>query len=219
VNLPLGGTVGGALATSHNSIHRLGRGAVRDAVLRLDVVGADARGYRCGGDTVKNVSGFDLCRMHVGAYGTLGVIVTVLLRTYPLPRCSRWTMTSHAVATTLVPRQWGVTSALSNGTDAYVHLEGHPRDLDAVQERWSMVEVEAIPTLGEFRWSVNPATLDAALAPNIFGEIGVGVVHHHSPQPRRLIDAVTRALNGRIRDQFDPERRLNPHLDVLEVVR
>lgn len=219
VNLPSGGTVGGTLATSRNSIHRLGRGALRDAVLRLDVVGSDGRAYRCGGDTVKNVSGFDLCRLHVGAFGTLGVIVTVLLRTFPLPRSSRWMTTSHSTGATIVSAQWGVTSVLSNGRDAYVHCEGHPRDIDEVMKKWKMNEVDGAPSLGTFRRSVSPQKIEKWLSTSVFGELGVGIVHEHSVPPMPSIDPAVRMLNNRVRDQFDPDRVLNQHIDVLEVLR
>src|SRR4051812_7469403 len=74
-----GGTVGGAIAVGHNDLHVLGRGRVRDAVLQLRYVSADGRLITGGGTTVKNVSGFDLPRLMVGALGTLGVLAEAVL--------------------------------------------------------------------------------------------------------------------------------------------
>src|SRR4051794_30297035 len=90
VALPPGGTVGGALAVGQSSIRRLGYGPVRDMLLQARVVTADGAVAKAGGPTVKNVSGFDLCRLLVGSHGTLAFIGDVILRTRPRPEISRW---------------------------------------------------------------------------------------------------------------------------------
>jgi FAD/FMN-containing dehydrogenase len=59
---PDGGTIGGALAVGHSGIRRLGWGPVRDTVLQVRYVSAAGEVVKAGGPTVKNVSGFDLCR-------------------------------------------------------------------------------------------------------------------------------------------------------------
>ncbi len=51
---------------------------------------AEGAVVKAGGPTVKNVSGFDLCRLLVGSLGTLGLIAEVVLRTRPLPAAERW---------------------------------------------------------------------------------------------------------------------------------
>ena len=53
-------------------------------------VSAEGTVVKAGGPTVKNVSGFDLCRLLVGSLGTLGLIAEVVLRTRPLPAAERW---------------------------------------------------------------------------------------------------------------------------------
>src|SRR5206468_8580471 len=80
-----GGTVGGVLAVGRSGVRRLGYGPVRDALLEARFVSAEGRLVKAGGPTVKNVSGFDLCRLLVGSLGTLGLIGEVVLRTRPLP--------------------------------------------------------------------------------------------------------------------------------------
>ena len=70
---PAGGTVGGALAVGRSGIRRLGDGSVRDVLLQARYVGADGEVVKAGGPTVKNVSGFDVCRLLVGSRGTLGL--------------------------------------------------------------------------------------------------------------------------------------------------
>ena len=90
IALPLTGTVGGALAVGHSSHRRLGDGPVRDVLLQTHYVSAAGTIVKAGGPTVKNVSGFDLCRLLVGSRGTLGFFGDVILRTRPLPMMSQW---------------------------------------------------------------------------------------------------------------------------------
>jgi len=83
VVLPAGGTVGGALAVGRSDHRRLGYGPVRDTLLQARYVSAAGEVVKAGGPTVKNVSGFDLCRLLVGSQGTLGFIGEVIVRTRP----------------------------------------------------------------------------------------------------------------------------------------
>jgi len=90
VALPAGGTVGGALASGASDVRRLGYGPVRDTLLQARYVSAAGEVVKAGGPTVKNVSGFDLCRLLVGSRGTLGFFGEVILRTRPLAQRSQW---------------------------------------------------------------------------------------------------------------------------------
>jgi glycolate oxidase FAD binding subunit len=85
-----GSTVGGVLATASSGRARLRSGAVRDSVLEIVVATGDGRLVTAGGRTVKGVSGFDIPRLMVGALGTLGVIVQVTMKLWPLPEARGW---------------------------------------------------------------------------------------------------------------------------------
>ncbi|HVJ81115.1 MAG TPA: FAD-binding oxidoreductase [Planctomycetia bacterium] len=78
-------TLGGALATNASGPRRLGFGTARDMVLGLDVVDATGQRVHGGGRVVKNVAGYDMPKLHIGALGTLGIIVEVSLKLRPLP--------------------------------------------------------------------------------------------------------------------------------------
>ncbi len=78
-------TIGGLVATNRTGGLRYGFGTPRDLVLGMDVVDGKLRSYRAGGRVVKNVAGFDLCRLFTGSRGTLAVITEVTLRTHPIP--------------------------------------------------------------------------------------------------------------------------------------
>lgn len=78
-------TVGAMVATASPSPLAFGDYTVRDLVLGLEVVTGTGDITRTGGRVVKNVAGFDLVRLHTGAYGTLGVITEVSLRLHARP--------------------------------------------------------------------------------------------------------------------------------------
>jgi glycolate oxidase FAD binding subunit len=85
-----GSTVGGVLATGLAGPLRASHGGVRDLVLGVGVVLADGRRTVAGGRVVKNVAGYDLSKLHTGAYGTLGVITDAWLRLHPAPERAAW---------------------------------------------------------------------------------------------------------------------------------
>jgi len=78
-------TVGGVLATNAFGPRRHLYGAARDLLIGVTVVTADGAVVRGGGKVVKNVAGYDLPKLFVGSYGTLGVIVEATVKLRPLP--------------------------------------------------------------------------------------------------------------------------------------
>ncbi len=78
-------TVGGTLASGVDSPLRQFYGAARDFVLGMEFVTGDGALVKTGGRVVKNVAGYDLHKLMIGALGTLGVITKINFRTFPLP--------------------------------------------------------------------------------------------------------------------------------------
>jgi glycolate oxidase FAD binding subunit len=78
-------TVGGLIAADRNGPLRLAYGKVRDFLIGLRVVMADGTIVRGGGKVVKNVAGYDLPKLFVGSFGTLGVIVEATFKVRPKP--------------------------------------------------------------------------------------------------------------------------------------
>ncbi|HSP56031.1 MAG TPA: FAD-binding oxidoreductase, partial [Dehalococcoidia bacterium] len=76
-------SIGGLLAS--NRIPTYHYGSSRDYTLGMRVVTTDGRVTRAGGRVVKNVAGYDLCKLYIGSRGTLGVIVEATLKTVPKP--------------------------------------------------------------------------------------------------------------------------------------
>jgi len=85
---PRGGakaSLGGILATNSAGPLRLRYGAPRDMVLGLKIATTEGKIIKTGGRVVKNVAGYDLGKLLVGSYGSLGVIVEASLKLFPLP--------------------------------------------------------------------------------------------------------------------------------------
>lgn len=78
-------TVGGVLATNDSGAWRLKYGSARDLVIGMTVVLADGTVAKSGGKVVKNVAGYDLHKLMIGAFGTLAVITEVTFRLHPVP--------------------------------------------------------------------------------------------------------------------------------------
>lgn len=226
VNLPFGsaeaGTVGGALAVGEGDVFRLGRGSIRDVLLQAHFVRSSGEIVKAGGPTVKNVSGFDVCRLMVGSCGRLGFLGEVILRTRPRPMHTRWLRTEVGEWQTVAAvfeRLWKPTSLLWSGRELHMCLEGHPQDVDESVEdvgrvlRRSVEEIE-MPSLLEYpyRWIRSPAEIEAVVSSSpgeCCAEIGVGIVHHSRPDPQGESDPGVFAIEGRLLSAFDPHDRMN----------
>ena len=78
-------TLGGVIATNWNGPRRYGQGTVRDYVIGISAVDGRGKPFKGGGRVVKNVAGYDFCKLLTGSLGTLGVITQVTLRLKPIP--------------------------------------------------------------------------------------------------------------------------------------
>lgn len=81
-------TVGGVVATNFNGPRRYGLGTVRDYVIGINAVDGRGLPFKGGGRVVKNVAGYDFCKLLTGSLGTLGVITQVTFKLKPLPEQS-----------------------------------------------------------------------------------------------------------------------------------
>ena len=83
--LPDRATVGGTLALGTSGPSRWHGWGIRDVVIGMKVASPQGELTSSGGQVVKNVSGYDMSRMHIGGLGTLGVIAEISLKLTPLP--------------------------------------------------------------------------------------------------------------------------------------
>jgi FAD/FMN-containing dehydrogenase len=206
-------TVGGVLAVGRSGIRRLGWGPVRDAVLEVRYVTAEGAVAVAGGPTVKNVSGYDLCRLLVGSLGTLGLLAEVVLRTRPVPPVERWHRIDGADPRELRARLVAPTTLLWDGASTWVLLGGHGADVEAQARASGLDATDGPPPLPPHRWSLPPAGLAGLVGDGLgrfVAEVGVGIVHREVPQAPRRLEPVVEALHRSVKDALDPYGRLAP---------
>jgi glycolate oxidase FAD binding subunit len=192
-------TVGGTLACGLSGYRRLRYGPLRDRVLEVRFANAEGQLVRGGGPTVKNVTGYDMPRLLVGSFGTLGVLTRVILRCQPQPVAARWG-TSDEAPDAVRRRCFRPSAVLWDGTTTSVLLEGHPEDVARQSERARIERLDVPPELPDGphrgRVSVAPARLadvGRALAGldgvRWMAESGVGTVHVACDDERGLAGA------------------------------
>jgi glycolate oxidase FAD binding subunit len=180
-------TVGGTLATGLSGARRLRYGPLRDRVLEVRFATAAGDLVRGGGPTVKNVTGYDMPRLLVGSFGTIGVLTRVILRCQPRPVHVQWTQTDQdpedARRACFRP-----STVAWDGRSTWVLLEGHSGDVSNEARRGGLEQCDGPPAWPEGphrgRASVAPAhvqslgrALGALDGVRWLAEAGVGTVH------------------------------------------
>ena len=175
---------------------------------------------------MKNVTGFDLCRLLVGSLGTLGLLAEVVLRCHPVPGLPPWFVAGEgADPFDLHRRLFRPSSILWDGRAVWVLLEGHPADVaDQAAQVLGAAFAEApgppeVPAGG--RRSLPPGRLPGLPRERVAGRDRRGDGAHRrrrdrAPRRRRGRRAWRRApprrcaLQAALKARFDPTGRLNP---------
>src|SRR5204862_4543749 len=108
--VPQRATAGGTVAAAASGPLRATYGTPRDSLLGASAVGADGQLVSAGGTVVKNVAGYDLCKLYTGSLGTLGILSRLTFKVLPKPRVwvySGVAMRDAASAEALVARVQG----------------------------------------------------------------------------------------------------------------
>jgi glycolate oxidase FAD binding subunit len=79
------GSLGGTLAANLSGPRRIKSGAARDHFLGFTAVSGRAETFKSGGRVVKNVTGYDLCKVLAGSFGTLAAMTEVTIKVLPRP--------------------------------------------------------------------------------------------------------------------------------------
>lgn len=208
--MPASGTVGGALAVGHSDIRRLGDGPIRDVLLQARYVSFTGEVVKAGGPTVKNVSGFDLCRLLVGSRGTLGFLGDVIVRTRPIAVHSEWFRAAAHDPFEAFRRLYRPVSVLWDGKSVWALLEGHAADIAEQAASAALQPCEGPPALPAGSRRVVPPDDVATLTGTFVAEVGVGVVHHADTWTPPEGDPRAAQLERALKHEFDPTGRLNP---------
>jgi glycolate oxidase FAD binding subunit len=152
-------TVGGILATNDSGSLRHRYGSLRDLVIGMTLVLADGTIARSGGKVVKNVAGYDLCKLVTGSLGTLAVITEATFRLHPLPQHAQTFTVSAPQARQLAPLMASIrashllTQALqlrgnTNGFHLDIQLNAHPeaRQNEILQKVTEAADLKLQPT-------------------------------------------------------------------------
>ncbi|HLJ78703.1 MAG TPA: FAD-binding oxidoreductase [Acidobacteriaceae bacterium] len=140
-------TVGGVIATNDSGALRFRYGGLRDLVIGMTMVLADGTIARSGGKVVKNVAGYDLHKLMIGAFGTLAVVTEVTFRLHAIPRNTRvWSFGSAdanacgEVLMKVMDSQLSVQAMQLRASAAGFSLDVELASIDEVlREQWSFL--------------------------------------------------------------------------------
>lgn len=132
-------TLGGVMACGLSGPRRPYAGAARDLVLGMNILNGRGEMLHFGGEVMKNVAGYDVSRLMVGALGTLGVLLEISLKVLPLP-AREMTLLQECDAATAIRRmnQWAgrplpMSAACHVDGKLYVRLSGAATAVEAAQ--------------------------------------------------------------------------------------
>ena len=195
-------------ATATSAVSATGRCATCCSQARY--VSAAGEVVKAGGPTVKNVSGFDLCRLLVGSRGTLGFLGEVILRTRPLPAASQWFTAAAADPFGVVRRAVPPDQRAVGRRDGVGAARGPSRRRRrAGGARSASRPCDGPPPFPTGRRHASRRAAIGRLTGTFVAEVGVGIVHGGAP-PRTAVAA--RCGRGRPADQarVRPDRQAEP---------
>jgi glycolate oxidase FAD binding subunit len=115
------GTLGGAIAANLSGPRRIKAGAARDHVLGFSAVSGRGEAFKSGGRVMKNVTGFDLCKLMAGSWGTLAVMTELTVKTLPMPE-TETTVVVHGLDDAAAARAMAVAMASTCEVAGAAHL-------------------------------------------------------------------------------------------------
>lgn len=149
------GTIGGILAANVSGPRRIRVGAARDHFLGFVAVSGRGETFKSGGRVVKNVTGFDLCKLLAGSWGTLGVFTEVTLKVLPQAKAEA-TLVAFGMSDS------GAMTAMAAAMAAPLGVSGAAHLPDYVASRCNGLDEAEASTV--FRVEGHADSLDDAIA-------------------------------------------------------
>jgi glycolate oxidase len=150
-------TMGGSVAECSGGLRGLKYGVTKHYIMGLDVILANGKMMTCGGKTVKNVSGYDMVKLFVGAEGTLGVVTRIVCKLIPTPEARKTATATFAsiddaanavagiIKSKVIPATLEIMDRVTIQTvENYLHL-GLPTEAEAIL----VIEVDGLPEVVE----------------------------------------------------------------------
>ncbi len=136
------GSIGGVLACNLSGSRRIKAGAARDHFLGVKAVSGRGELFKSGGRVVKNVTGYDLCKLLTGSYGTLAAMTEVTVKVLPAPEKTR-TVLVYGLDDDTARRAMTRAMGSSHEVSGAAHL---PRRIAAVSEVGYLRDADAATT-------------------------------------------------------------------------
>ena len=213
-----GATIGGTVACGFSGPRRPYAGSARDFVLGVRCINGHGAPLRFGGVVMKNVAGYDLARLMVGALGTLGVLLEVSLKVLPQPEGELTLVQEHDAASairymnTCAGKPLPLSAACYDGARVYLRFSGSTA---AVQAARAALGGEVLADAAAFwqavrehrhaffsadaplwRLSVAPATPTLALAGEWFLDWGGAQRWLRTQEEAAAVQAAAAAVGG-----------------------
>lgn len=131
-------TIGGVIACNLAGPRRIRQGAARDHFLGLKAVSGQGEAFKAGGRVVKNVTGYDLCKLMAGSYGTLAALTEISIKVLPRPEATRTVVLAGLDATRAVAAMTQALNSAHEPTGA-AHL---PAEVAASGKAMTLIRVE-----------------------------------------------------------------------------
>jgi glycolate oxidase FAD binding subunit len=145
------GTIGGMIGAGLAGPRRIKAGGVRDHLLGAHAVSGFGDSFKTGGRVVKNVTGYDLCKLLTGSWGTLAVMTEVTLKVMPRPESERTLMlcglddlTANRAMTTALGSPFDVSGAAHLPNSAFPSTGGTLAGLGPEGRSITLLRLEGI---------------------------------------------------------------------------
>ncbi len=225
-------TIEQILSNNLSGPRRYGYGTIREHILGIKVMLADGRVVQSGGQVVKNVAGFDLCKLFIGSRGSIGIILEATFKLRPLPEaeevfaCEYHTLAeTDAVITTLLDSPispilfdlhnlnhnqcWELVVGFAGTREDVAWQASVLRSLGNFRgctSDYLDAAVQHIPNINATQ-SVLPSRLSAILASLPAGPVlahaGNGIIRNGTANPVAVTSSISSLLQ-RLKNEFDP---------------
>jgi glycolate oxidase FAD binding subunit len=186
------GTIGGALAAGLAGPRRIKSGSARDHFLGVTAVSGRGETFKSGGRVVKNVTGYDLCKLMAGSFGTLGVMTEVTVKVLPKPETEETVVLTgldDVRAIQAMAAAMGSSCEVSGAAHLPTHVVFRVGELSATQAA-TLFRLEGVAPSVRHRKEALIALLRPFAAATVIGEVTSRVLW------RSVRDAKPFAING-----------------------